>query len=266
MTAPSQDLPEVALRGTYARKQLLCRDRIIAWAHRSRFAAGRRFIAQHAKGRLLDYGCGDGTFLAGVRDLFPGAVGADIDPALVADCAARLGGLGLAFRLVRELDAEHEARYDIVTCMEVLEHCTEDDVERVLGDLERLASPRGHVILSVPIEIGPALLVKQAVRRLAAWRRLGDYAHMESYSLRELSRMVFACSGTTIERPCFEGCQLDGTPYRYHGHKGFNWRRLRELVSHKFDLRETHFTPAGWTGGFASSQVWFLCRPSVPGA
>src|SRR5689334_11293876 len=88
--------------GAYARKQLYCKDRIVAWSHGSRFHTGRRLAEAFAGApppspspaagggegggaRLLDYGCGDGTFLALVHDLFPEAVGADLDPKQTAD-------------------------------------------------------------------------------------------------------------------------------------------------------------------------------------
>ena len=79
--------------GAYARKQLYCKDRIVAWSHDSRFRTGRRLAEAFAGARLLDYGCGDGTFLALVHDLFPEAVGADLDPKQTADCARRFASL-----------------------------------------------------------------------------------------------------------------------------------------------------------------------------
>lgn len=50
--------------GHYERKQLLSKDRLIAWSHRRRFETGLRLAGAFAGGRVLDYGCGDGTFLA----------------------------------------------------------------------------------------------------------------------------------------------------------------------------------------------------------
>ena len=54
-----------ALReGHYATKQIFCRDPLIAWSHRRRFEVGLRLAARFAGQSVLDYGCGDGTFLA----------------------------------------------------------------------------------------------------------------------------------------------------------------------------------------------------------
>jgi 2-polyprenyl-3-methyl-5-hydroxy-6-metoxy-1,4-benzoquinol methylase len=51
-------------------------------------------------------------------------------------------------------DAAHDRAYDSVTCMEVLEHCLNYDLEKAIRDLYRLVAPGGTVIIIVPIEIG----------------------------------------------------------------------------------------------------------------
>src|SRR5206468_2589261 len=81
---------DAALRdGHYAAKQIFCKDRLIAWSHKRRFAAGLRLMEPWAGKRILDYGCGDGTFLGLLcRGAHPpaSAVGAEIDDVQVNDC------------------------------------------------------------------------------------------------------------------------------------------------------------------------------------
>ena len=60
MSAPA----DVMKTGHYARKQLYGGAWLITWSHRRRFQLACRFAAQFPGKRLLDYGCGDGTFLA----------------------------------------------------------------------------------------------------------------------------------------------------------------------------------------------------------
>src|SRR5690348_13315487 len=55
--------------GHYAKKQIFCKDPVIAWSHRSRFQVARKLLEVYGSQILLDYGCGDGTFLAEVHDL-----------------------------------------------------------------------------------------------------------------------------------------------------------------------------------------------------
>ena len=79
--------------GDYARKQIYCPSRVVAWSHGSRFRLGARLAAPAAGGRLLDYGCGDGTFLALTHGTFADAVGADLDAAQLAECRRRFTGM-----------------------------------------------------------------------------------------------------------------------------------------------------------------------------
>ncbi|HEV3257743.1 MAG TPA: class I SAM-dependent methyltransferase [Gemmataceae bacterium] len=249
--------------GAYARKQLFCKDRIVAWSHGSRFRLGRRLAEPYAGRQLLDYGCGDGTFLALVHDLFPVAVGADVDPKQTADCTRRFAGVpGLCFVLTEDLSAPcHSGTYGVLFCMEVLEHCTEDKLHAVLDDMRRLLAPDGTAVVSVPVETGPSLLGKQIVRRVAGWRGLGDYRYRETYRTREFWKMVFAGDGTAIQRPVYRADVVAGRPMFYHGHKGFNWRALRHRLQAYFRVEQTRFSPLGWLGGYFSSQAWFICKP-----
>lgn len=259
MTDPTP--PADPLRsGEYARKQLVGRG-LIAWSHGRRFRMARRLAARHAGRPLLDYGCGDGTFLALVADLFPDATGAEIDAVLVDDARRRFGARGPRFVHVGELDSVPDGAFGVVTCMEVLEHCTEPVADAVIGELRRLVAPDGAVIVSVPVETGPSLLLKQAARAVAGWRRVPGYVDRERYAPAELARMAFAGDATTIERPVYETRFADGAPNRYHGHKGFNWRRLAARLGRDFEVRDVRFSPVPLPGGLLASQVWMTCAP-----
>ena len=119
------DVNEALQEGHYAKKQIFCKDWLISWSHNSRFQIGLRLARQFAGQRILDYGCGDGTFLAMLMatEAAPGAaVGAEVHSELVEDCLKRICDVpALSFALVAELDeAAHRESYDAVICMEVL--------------------------------------------------------------------------------------------------------------------------------------------------
>lgn len=154
-----------------------------------------------------------------------------------------------------ELDAaEHLGGYDLVVCMEVLEHVVE--FEALLERLAGLLAPGGRLLLSVPVETGPPLVVKQIVRRIAGWRGIGDYPGTSPYSFGELLRGVFAGRRQHIVRPV-HGVG-EGVPS--HDHKGFNWMRLRDSLAGRFYIELTHGSPVTWLPPNLSSQVWFLAR------
>lgn len=252
MTDPVRD-------GHYARKQLYCPSRVVAWSHGRRFRLAVRLAGERAGGRLLDYGCGDGTFVALVHDRFAEVVGADLDAGQIVDCRTRLAHLANArFVVTSSLGPDHAGSYDVVSCMEVLEHTVDDERRRVLAELARLVKHDGRLVISVPIEIGTALIGKQIVRALAAWRRHGDYRHRETYSPRELAAAAFGRTGLaratyTVERP--EGSST------YCGHKGFDWRALSRELHERFVVERRLFSPMPLAGPLLNSQVWFVCRP-----
>lgn len=245
--------------GHYAQKQLDSRSAVIRWSHTARFRLAARLAGTHPAGRLLDYGCGDGTFISLVADRFAACVGADVDAHQVDDCRSRFGAVhNVRFSAVRDLSgAEHEHAYAVVTCMETLEHCLEPVVERVLADLRRVCAPTGTIVISVPIEVGPVFFIKYIVRTTAARRGLCEYAGYEAYSIRDAWKMTFASRRTEIARPVYGAADAP-----YHSHYGFNWRRLRTTIARTLVIERTLFSPAGWSRGWLSSQVWFVCRPS----
>jgi SAM-dependent methyltransferase len=253
----SSQLPPVLRDGDYARKQLYCPSAVVRWSHGRRFDVARRLAGRRAGGRLLDYGCGDGTFVAIAHGDFSEAVGWDVDPGQIAECQRRLGQLpGVRFEIVPKSAASNAASgWDVVTCMEVLEHCLEAERRRVLDRLASLVRADGVVVISVPIEMGPSVAGKQLFRAIAGLRNAGDYRHRERYSPFE---MLLSVLGRRVRRVSFEGRSADG-PYRYYGHKGFDYRELAQEIAERFTIEERLFSPMPWLGPILNSQVWFVC-------
>ena len=252
--------PNLALRdGHYAAKQIFCKDRLIAWSHRRRFDTGLALAQAFHGQRLLDYGCGDSTFLAMLAATAgrPGeAVGAELDDYQVTDCRTRLHDhAGMSFVSIDHLDsAEHQGRYGAVVCMEVLEHVVE--VDPVIDRLWRLLAADGTLLVSVPVETGLPLLIKQAARRIAGWRGIGDYPGTSPYSVREYCVSVFARSRPHLRRPVLG----ERTPF--HDHKGFNWMALRDRLARRFVIDRVVASPLPWLGPHLATQVWFVARKS----
>ena len=248
---------EALRQGHYAAKQIYCKDRLIAWSHRRRFDMGLRLARRFRGQRLLDYGCGDGTFLAllDATDAAPAqAIGAELDDVQVNDCRARFGDRpALGFELIADLDDErHRGHYDGVVCMEVLEHVVA--LDPVIERLWRLLADNGTLIVSVPVETGLPLLLKQAARRVAGWRGIGDYPGTSSYTASEYWASMFAGSRPHVVRPIYG----TGGPPPFHDHKGFNWMALRERLRQQFVVERTLASPLSWLGPYFGTQVWFV--------
>lgn len=243
-------------QGAYSRKQIGSRSRLISWSHSTRFQVGLELGRELGGRRVLDYGCGDGTFLAQLMDgpSAPSrAVGAEIADDLVNGNRARFSGRRfLQFVHARELSKdEHTGVYDALVCMEVLEHVL--DVDWFLDEFRRLLSPGGLLLLSVPVEIGLSVVIKQATRRINGWRGIGDYPGTTSYGWGELAKAVFAGASQHVKRPVLRN--PDGS--EFHDHKGFNWQLAREKIRARFELEATRSSPVSWLPPSVASQVWF---------
>lgn len=96
-------------------------------------------------GRLLDVGCGNGTFLQMAQAAGWSIKGVDFDPVAVAE--ARREGLPVDLGGIDKLDTE-EQTYDWITCSHVLEHVHEP--QRFLHSMYRLLRPGGTLWLQTP--------------------------------------------------------------------------------------------------------------------
>jgi 2-polyprenyl-6-hydroxyphenyl methylase/3-demethylubiquinone-9 3-methyltransferase len=111
------------------------------------------YIDQHspvAEQRLLDVGCGGGILCEAMAQRGARVSGIDMgeSPLAVAELHKLESGVEVNYRrLTAEELAEQEAgQYDIVTCLEMLEHVP--DPASVISACAKLAKPGGHLYFS----------------------------------------------------------------------------------------------------------------------
>ena len=119
-----------------------------AWFEKRRdILAGEldRLVPDIERPEILDAGCGAGMMLEDLAGR--GRVtGVDADPAAVA--AARARGRGdVQLARVESLPFE-DGRFDLITCLDVLEHAGDDAV--ALAELRRVARPGARLLVTVP--------------------------------------------------------------------------------------------------------------------
>jgi 2-polyprenyl-6-hydroxyphenyl methylase/3-demethylubiquinone-9 3-methyltransferase len=140
---------------------------------------------------VLDVGCGGGILSEAMARLGAHVLGIDLSRGVldVAELHALEHGLKVEYRAVsgEELAAERPAAYDIVTCMEMLEHVP--DPAASVAALAGLVKPGGHVIVSTlnrkPLAFLVAIIGAEYVARMLP---RGTHEYLKFIRPSELSR------------------------------------------------------------------------------
>lgn len=134
---------------------------------------------------------------------------------------------------------ENLKRADIVVALETLEHIPEHDVVRII-EAVAAANPRLFVC-SVPVEIGPAVWLKNVGSLITGYVRHKEYSWPETF---------------------WAGLyQLDKLPPHGTGHKGFDWRWLAQTIRHNFQIREIRKLPFRMLPAAVAFSVFILAEP-----
>ncbi|MBC7233118.1 MAG: class I SAM-dependent methyltransferase [Chloroflexi bacterium] len=109
----------------------------------------QRYAALERK-RILDVGCGLGTYMKKLRAFSNEVYGVDIDPEKVAQAQEQLEHVFLA--PAEELPFP-EAYFDVILLHEVLEHVTDD--RQAVREAYRVAKEGGRLVIFVPNRLYP---------------------------------------------------------------------------------------------------------------
>jgi 2-polyprenyl-3-methyl-5-hydroxy-6-metoxy-1,4-benzoquinol methylase len=215
------------------------RNPIARFTHRTRMRKSKRLVMRHLtpSATLLDYGCGQGRFLhdlaTDIRDRQPQAQVSLLgyDPFM----NAKYEGYRVVSD-VKEFDAES---VDILTSLEVCEHLTDAELQEFIDLAVKVLTPKGRLLVSVPIEIGPAVLAKEISRSILHRRRL-------EMSVAEL--MKAAIFGVPPRR----------AENRKSSHRGFDWRNIRRILAESFHCELIEFSPLPLPTWYGQSQAFMV--------
>lgn len=239
--------------GDYARRHLFSKFWPTTFSHRARFKFALSLINKYNPQTVVDYGCGDGTFLLLIHDRVERGIGVEINYSDVEALKKSLTGLNnIQFFTVEEFRQLKELRADLVFCMEVLEHAT--DISGVIEMLKKCTSEKGCVIISVPNEIGFILIIKTILRRIGALFNVGFYKYHGRYYFKDFFSMLFANEDSRINRPMRAGTNE-------YTHVGFNWKYFKKrYLDDNFSVCSIEGSPFGFAGTCFSSQIWFTLK------
>ena len=153
-----------------------------------RTAAAILSLASPMSGAWIEIGCGPGGLLPTFLRAAELVAGVDIDMPSVQDAAILtrfMSGSSCALRASAYTTPFRDSSFDGVVAVETLEHL---DAEPVAREIRRILKPGGKLVFSAPVEIGSALLVRQALRRLMR-PKCSNFSPMV-YPLADLVGMV----------------------------------------------------------------------------
>lgn len=238
-------------------ERLLQRGNILTrLAHRSRFSAVLDAVSGARYTQALDYGCGDGWLLkiAYEQGIVTAGVGVDVELNMLSACRDNFVGIpGFKFCKPNQVTQEISPHScDLIFCTETLEHI--GTPESALDLMLLYSQPGATMVISVPIEVGPALVFKQIGRYLANLK--GDYGY-ERYSPKELFSAAILWDADSFPSP--HSLKEDCT-----GHKGFDYRKIEKLLDQKVKIKRRIFSPLAWGSNLVNSTVIWVCCVDRP--
>lgn len=205
---------------SYAQQTLKSPNPIARLSHERRLEEGLSAVVEHlpAFGTLLDFGCGSGTFLERVKADRPDAVLYGYDPFVSASSST--------FNQVGDLGDVRPGSVDMICAFEVLEHMTPDGWTEFSRFCHQALSrkPEARVVVSVPIMLGPVLLIK-TLNSYVFKRTDPEYGFFDL-----IASSVLHLGVKRARRPL-------------NSHKGFDFRRLKRFLGERFELEAEFYSP-----------------------
>lgn len=212
------------------------------WSHNTRFRVALSTLGDLEQQSLLDYGTADAQMLRIVKESHPDVTCVGYDPHL-DEGAAEVVALYPDVEVTERLGALSGRQFDIVTCFETLEHFTDDALNDRVDEIVALVRPDGEIVVSVPIEIGPASVFKNVVRAVSGKRHPGTTMPVVLASL----------FGAAVRRPAAKAGGYISS------HIGFDYRVIPGLFEKRgWKLKRTGYSPVGPLGPLFNSQALFV--------
>ena len=222
---------------------------ITKFLHRTRFRNLEILIIKASKEKkeklkIVDIGCGDSSAYAVIKalDINFDYIGIELRKDF-CDIANKKYNQYQNFKIIQGSVENHFEIFsdaDVIIGLESFEHIPSWLVVRTIEAISK--SSFMYLYLTVPNEVGPAILVKNVGSALMGYERHLEYEWRETFfaSIYDLDR---------VER--------HGT-----GHKGFDWRWLAQTLRQNTTILKKTSSPANFIPKFISPSIGFICVKS----
>lgn len=215
---------------------------IVRWPHRRRIGTAVQLALGYKLHRILDYGAGDGYMAEQL--ISHGVARSSIT---LYEPTREFAELCAARNIATLTDREQVVGpFDCIICLSVLEHMPLRERFAFYEICHRALSPGGRIIIDVPVEIGPSLLVKAAGRILLKGR-------MPEYRVGELLR--YSAGGLHFDAARFDPRNMSSW---IPAHRGFDYRLFERELSSQFCIDRRVTTPLARLPPVLGQEVLYL--------
>ena len=176
--------------------------------------------------QILDIGCSDGPFLPSLNYYAKKIIAIDISEELVKKSKKLTDIMLFKSKKINLLTSDGLALpfkdecFNLVFCLEVLEHVKNPG--NVIEEIYRVLKKNGVLICTIPVEIGPSLLIREIIAKITKFNR-------PRYSKKELIRNAL------FKKPGFRTSEMS--------HKNFDWRLIKKEMKLVFKKVKIDFIP-----------------------
>jgi SAM-dependent methyltransferase len=218
----------------YERQTLDNPNPIARFAHRTRFKLSKqivyKLVAENSV--VLDFGCGHGRFLNEISS--ENIIKQNNCKLLGYDPYLQINFDN--FTVVNDSALIPDDSVDIITCLEVIEHLYDDEIDAFLDFATKKLTQTGKILVTVPIMIGPAIFPKEFFRAIL---------HRSWPTIKFIDVVKSGLFGISAPRA------IDVKT----SHQGFDWRVTKQKISDVFSLKRLYFSPIPGIGWYGNSQA-----------
>lgn len=228
-------------------------SKIKRWLHEKRFAAAIKILNIKSNDIFLDYGCGDAHLLQLCAKIWPAQNLFGFEPAAsLRDQAIKTVAL-LGVKLVGNLSELNlpingqRLQFTKIACLETCEHLLGADLQTLFSNVQKLLTPNGTFVVSVPIEIGLPALFKNIFRFL-------KNKNHDNLTFKTLFTTTFG-----LNTPRNLSQQLNALNYIY-SHIGFNHKLFEKTLQKFFKITKKRCSPFSSLGAWINNTIYFECE------
>jgi 2-polyprenyl-3-methyl-5-hydroxy-6-metoxy-1,4-benzoquinol methylase len=230
---------------SYSNQTINNKSSIKRFSHKRRFQVALSLLDLKINDSILDFGTGEGhllKLLAEQKDVKE-IVGYEPVIDMFQELSVNIENLNYNnIQIIYDLESLKEKEFDYVSCFEVFEHFSKNEQNKFLEEIRKITKNDGHIIISVPLEIGLSALFKNTIRILVGQKQSNS-------SLKSIMKAVFCFPDNRIQKGYI------------HSHIGFNHNNLEELFKiNQLKIIKKQYSPFKYLFGLLNSQIFYILK------